>query len=146
MLFFILLVFPLIEILVMIQVADKIGWWLLLWLILSAFAGWTLIKEEKMAMVGRLFSSLQTGASPVSAIFDSLRTLLAGVLLILPGIVSDFIAILLLLLPRSKRQTQAAPRSQNPTGGFGAGEEVIIEGEYKREEEKRVSPSRLNDS
>lgn len=138
MLFFILLVFPLIEILVMIQVADEIGWWLLLWLILSAFAGWTLIKEEKMAILGRLFSSLQTGASPVSAIFDSLRTLLAGVLLILPGIVSDFLAIVLLLLPGNKSRPQAAP--QNPTQGSSqSGEEIIIEGEYKREEEKRLN-------
>lgn len=139
MLFFILLVFPLIEILVMIQVAGKIGWWLLLWLILSAFAGWTLIKEEKMAIAGRLFSSLQAGTSPISAIFDSLRTLLAGILLILPGIVSDVLAIVLLLLPGNKSRPQAAPRAQNPAGGFEPGEEVIIEGEFKREEEKRIS-------
>lgn len=133
MLFFILLAFPLIEIFAMIQVADTIGWWLLLWLILSAFAGWTLIQEEKMAIFGRLFSSLQTGQPPSFAIFDSLRTLIAGILLIIPGVVSDFIAILLLLLPRSKSQQQAA--SQGPIGSEG---EVIIEGEYKREEEKRL--------
>ncbi len=127
--FFILLGFPALEIVVLFRVADAIGWWLLPWLILSAAAGWTLIQEERLAMFGRLFSSLQSGQPPGYAMLDSLRTLFAGVLLIFPGVISDGLAVLLLLLPRAK-----VP--QRPMSGES--EEVIIEGEWQREEDKRL--------
>lgn len=125
---FILLGFPALEIFVMAKLASVIGWWLLPWLILSAFAGWTLIQEEKLALFGRLFSSLQSGQPLGYAMLDSLRTLLAGVLLIFPGVVSDVVALALLLLPRPK-----AARSNN-----SAPEDGIIEGEWQREEDKKL--------
>lgn len=125
---FILLGFPALEIFVLAKLAGVIGWWLLLWLILSAFVGWTLIQEEKLAMFGRLFSALQSGQPLGYAMLDSMRTLLAGVLLIFPGVVSDVMALVLLLLPRPK----AIP------GGNPAQEETIIEGEWQREEDKRL--------
>ncbi|MDP2784734.1 MAG: FxsA family protein [Sulfurimicrobium sp.] len=129
---FILLGFPALEIFVLAKLAGSIGWWLLLWLILAAFAGWTLIQEEKMAIFGRLFSSLQSGQPLGYAMLDSLRTLFAGVLLIFPGVVSDAVALVLLLLPRPK-----AMRTGNP-----APEEIIIEGEWQREEGKKLGDRR----
>ena len=125
---FILLGFPALEIFVLAQLAGVVGWWLLVWLILAAFAGWTLIQEEKLAVFGRLFSALQSGQPLGYAMLDSLRTLFAGVLLIFPGVVSDVMALVLLLLPRPK-----ASRSNNP-----APDETIIEGEWQREEDKRL--------
>ncbi|MFN3397562.1 MAG: FxsA family protein [Sulfurimicrobium sp.] len=97
---FILLGFPALEIFVLAKLAGIIGWWLLLWLILSAFVGWTLIQEEKLAMFGRLFSALQSGQPLGYAMLDSMRTLLAGVLLIFPGVVSDVMALVLLIRPQ----------------------------------------------
>lgn len=125
---FILLGFPALEIFVLVQLAGVIGWWLLLWLMVSAFAGWTLIQEEKLAVFGRLFSSLQSGQPLGYAMLDSLRTLIAGVLLIFPGVVSDVIALVLLLLPRPKVVPSSSP----------VPEETIIEGEWQREEDKRL--------
>lgn len=126
---FILLGFPVLEIFVMAQLAGVLGWWLLLWLVLAAFAGWTLIQEEKLAVFGRLFSSLQSGQPLGYAMLDSLRALFAGVLLIFPGVVSDALALLLLLLPRTKM-------SRRPVAGEDG--EVIIEGEWQREEDRRL--------
>lgn len=126
---FILLGFPALEIVVLFRVADSIGWWLLPWLILSALAGWTLIQEERLAVFGRLFSSLQSGQPLGYAMLDSMRTLFAGVLLIFPGVISDILAIILLLLPRSK-----VP----PRPATGDSEEIIIEGEWQREEDPRL--------
>lgn len=128
--FFILLGFPALEIFVLFRLADSIGWWLLPWLILSAVAGWSLIQEERLAVFGRLFSSLQSGQPLGYAMLDSLRTLFAGVLLIFPGVISDVIAVILLLLPRAK---VVPPRSV-----AGDSEEIIIEGEWQREEDKRL--------
>ncbi|MEN6584903.1 MAG: FxsA family protein [Sulfuricella sp.] len=125
---FILLGFPALEIFVLVQLAGVIVWWLLLWLVVSAFVGWTLIQEEKLAVFGRLFSSLQSGQPLGYAMLDSLRTLLAGVLLIFPGVVSDVIALVLLLLPRPKVVPGSSPVQ----------EETIIEGEWQREEDKRL--------
>lgn len=126
---FILLGFPALEIFVLAKLAGIIGWWLLLWLILGALAGWTLIQEEKLAMFGRLFSALQSGQSLGYAMLDSLRTLLAGVLLIFPGVVSDVMALLLLLLPRPKALRRPAAEESG---------DIIIEGEWQREEDKRL--------
>jgi UPF0716 protein FxsA len=128
--FFILLSFPALEIFVLFRVAEAIGWWLLPWLILSAAAGWTLIQEERLAMFGRLFSSLQSGQPLGYAMLDSLRTLFAGVLLIFPGVISDVLAVILLLLPR--------PKVPPPLARDAGAEEVIIEGEWQREEDKRL--------
>lgn len=127
--FFILLGFPALEMVVLFRVADLIGWWLLPWLILSAVAGWTLIQEERLAMFGRLFSALQSGQPLGFAMLDSLRTLFAGVLLIFPGVISDGLAVILLLLPRAR---MPPPRSRD------TGEDVIIEGEWQREEDPRL--------
>lgn len=136
---FILLGFPALEVFVMVKLAGSIGWWLLLWLIISAVVGISLIQEEKTAMFGRLFSALQSGQPVGYAMLDSMRNLFAGALLIFPGVVSDVLALVLLQLPRP-----AAPRpeaNRPPPGGAGphrepsAADEIIIEGEWQREEE-----------
>lgn len=129
--FFILLGFPALEIVVLFRLADSIGWWLLPWLILSALAGWTLIQEERLAVFARLFSSLQSGQPLGYAMLDSLRTLFAGVLLMFPGVISDGLAVILLLLPRPR----VSPR---PPVREASEDEVIIEGEWQREEDKRL--------
>jgi len=115
------LVFPALEIYTMFVVAHVIGWWLLAWLILSALIGWLLIKEESMAVFGRFLVTTQSGQSPFAAIWDSGRTMLAGLLLIIPGVLSDIIALILLILP-------------NKTGNFtprSANDENVFEGEVR---------------
>lgn len=113
--------FPALEIYTLIQVADVIGWWLLVWLCFSALIGWVLIKEESMAVFGRLAVAVQNGQSPFAAIWDSGRTMLAGFLLIIPGVLSDAIALILLLLPNKSGRINV--RSSHDEG--------IIEGEVR---------------
>ena len=98
---FLLVIFglPTLEIYTLFKVADAIGWWLLAWLLASGIFGWVLIKEESLAVFGRLAVAVQNGQSPFVALWDSGRTILAGVLLIFPGVLSDFVALVLLLWP-----------------------------------------------
>lgn len=118
------LLFPALEIYTMFQVADMIGWWLLAWLIFSAIFGWVLIKEESMAVFGRLAMTVQSGQSPFVALWESGRTILAGVLLIFPGVISDAIALVLLVWPSKS----APPGSRNmPDDGIIEGEGRVIE-------------------
>jgi len=118
----ILLAFPMFELYLLVQLAAVYGWWLALYLLFAAIAGWALILEERRVVFGRLFHILQSGHHPVVALLTSARKLLAGVLLILPGVLSDIIAVLLLLIPM-------------PSGGRRLPvEDDVIEGEWQRED------------
>ena len=118
----ILLGFPLLELWAALLLAQKIGWWLLAWLVGAVFIGVTLIREEQFAIFGRLMGAVQQGQNPLRAIFSSGRVMLAGLLLIFPGVISDAFALILLMWPR--QPIQAVQKSD------------VIEGEFRREEEK----------
>ena len=120
--------FPVLEIYTMIQVAGVIGWWLLAWLIVSALIGWTLIREESLAVFGRLAVAVQNGQSPIAAVWDSGRTMLAGLLLIIPGVLSDVLALILLLLPN--KSGRIGPR--------GSSDDGVIEGEVRVIEAEQI--------
>jgi len=120
----ILLGFPLLEVLVLVRLAQTLGWWVLAWVVLSACAGMALIKEARFTLLARLAAGLAEGEFSIAALSHSARTVLAGLLLIFPGVVSDLIAITLLLLPGPRMAKQRAPR--RPAQG------VLIEGEFRR--------------
>lgn len=120
----ILLCFPALEIYTLFQLADVVGWWLAVWLIASALFGFLLIREEKLAFFGRLVVGMQSGQHPFAAMFDSGKTLMAGVLLIFPGVISDAIALILLLIPSRKPKTPVNSTQETD----------VIEGSYRREE------------
>lgn len=123
---FAVLGFPALEIYTMFQLADVIGWWLLAWLLASALLGTALIKEESMAVFGRLAMTVQNGHSPFVAIWQSGRNILAGVLLIFPGVISDAIALVLLIWPgRSVKVTKGSVQDD----GIIEGEAFVVEAE-----------------
>src|SRR5271154_1097603 len=95
----ILLGFPVMEAVVLVRLAETFGWWVLAWVVLAACAGMALIKEARFALVARLAAGLAQGHFSISALTDSARTVIAGLLLIFPGVVSDLMALTLLLLP-----------------------------------------------
>ncbi len=120
-----LLSFPVLEAIGIFWVADAIGGWVLLWLLLAAVAGVMLIRVERLAWGARLLFSVQSGAHPLAALFASGRMLLAGGLLVFPGFISDAIALVLLLMPGTWGRRRADPlRPAN---------DDILEGEFKRE-------------
>ena len=123
-LFAILLGFPLLEAVVLVRLTDTLGWWILAWMVLAAVAGMALIKEARFALVARLAAGLAQGRFSIVALTDSARTVLAGILLIYPGVVSDLIALTLLLLPGPRLVTESAVRRER-RGTF-------IEGDFRR--------------
>lgn len=120
----ILLGFPLLEAVVLVRLSHTLGWWVLAWVVLAACAGMALIKEARFALVARLAAGLAEGEFSITALTHSARTVLAGLLLIYPGVVSDLIAITLLLLPGPRPARQAVRRVHH--GG------VLIDGEFRR--------------
>jgi UPF0716 protein FxsA len=119
----ILLGFPLLEAVVLVHLGRVLGWWLVAWLVLAACAGAALIKEARFAMVARLAAGFARGEFSIAALTDSARTVVAGLFLIFPGVISDVIALMLLLLPGRRTVAEAAP----PRSG-GA----LVEGEFRR--------------
>jgi UPF0716 protein FxsA len=120
----ILLGFPLLEAVVLVRLSETLGWWILAWVVLAACAGMALIKEARFAMVARLAEGFAQGRFSIVALTDSARTVLAGLLLIFPGVVSDLIALTLLLLPGPRFVADSGARRQR--GG------TLIEGEFRR--------------
>jgi len=120
----ILLGFPLLEAVVLVRLSQTLGWWVLAWVVLAACAGMALIKEARFTLLARLAAGFAEGEFSITALSHSARTVLAGLLLIFPGVVSDLIAITLLLLPGPR--VAAQPRRRPPSEG------ALIEGEYRR--------------
>ena len=119
-----LLGFPLAEAIVLVRLGEVLGWWILAWVILAACAGVALIKEARFAMVARLAAGLAHGRFSIAALTDSARTVLAGLLLIFPGVLSDLLALAVLLLPSPRVALE--PAARRATQG------TLIEGEFRR--------------
>jgi UPF0716 protein FxsA len=120
----ILLGFPLLEILLLARLAETHGWWVLGWVVLAAIAGVALLKEARFALVARVGAALAAGQFSIAAFVDSARTVLAGLLLIFPGVISDFLALTLLLLPR---------RLPEPVHAHARAHGDVIDGQFRRE-------------
>lgn len=120
----ILLGFPLLEAVVLVRLSETLGWWLFAWVLLAACAGIALIKEARFAMLARLAAGLAQGRFSIAAFTDSARTVVAGFLLVFPGVISDLIALTLLLWPGPRMATESVSRPRS--GG------TLIEGEFRR--------------
>ena len=124
-----ILAFPVAEIWILVNLMQQYGWWVVLYLLVIAVLGLQLIRDEKMLFSGRMMQSLMQSGNPVKAIFGSARNIIAGVLLIIPGIMTDVIAAVLLLLPiNNKAKSPSAYQSEK------AANDDVIEGEFRRED------------
>jgi UPF0716 protein FxsA len=99
-LFVLFIAVPLVEIAVLIQVGqwlgvlDTIG----LLLLISLLGVW-LVKREGAGTLRRIREELSYGRMPTDGLIDGGLLMTAGVLLLVPGFVTDFFGLLLLLPP-----------------------------------------------
>lgn len=127
--------FPLLEGAVLYRLGQGHGGWVVAWLLFAAIAGIVLIKQARFSLITRLASELSRGQFSLSAIIDSFRTVVAGLLLIFPGIISDVMALLLLLLPirEPAYQYSSARADRYPAPNRDVDRSGVIEGEFRRE-------------
>ena len=99
--FVVLVVAPAVEIFVAIQVAGAIGWGLvLLAIVVFAFIGFSVMRRAGAGWWNALRVGAASGQAPDGrAAAHSALLFLAGLLLFLPGFVSDAVGLLLLLPP-----------------------------------------------
>jgi UPF0716 protein FxsA len=129
----ILLAFPFAEIFLLIQLGDEYGWWLLLYLVVIGYLGLQLIRGEKLLISAKMMQSLSSGGNPIKTMLGSARNMVAGVLLIIPGIITDIIAVVLLLIPISKPSLNTTTNNQYQQSTYTkAANDDVIEGEYTK--------------
>jgi UPF0716 protein FxsA len=89
---------PLLEIAVFIEVGGIIGLWPTLALIvLTAVLGSWQLRAQGLATLARGRASMDRGELPARELFDGLCLLVAGVLLLTPGFVTDAVGALLFI-------------------------------------------------
>ena len=119
----ILLGFPAVDIFVTIRFAEWTGVPVWFWLGAGFVAGWALLRNERVTFRAKSHAALSGHAPLLSSLLDSGRKVLAGILFLLPGIITDVAALLLLALP-----INLTSRLQTQTSGGGE----VINGEYRR--------------
>jgi UPF0716 protein FxsA len=144
-LLFLFILFPLLELAVLIKVGSSIGVLpTLLLLVAGALAGGFLLRIAGPATVWRARTHLLAGEPPEEEMLDGLLLALGGLLLLLPGFISDFFGLLCLLpfsrhLLRQRLGRRAAPRSEPFEGARGSepgtARPQIIEGEWQRHDD-----------
>ena len=100
MVLFGLIAWPILEIYVFIQVGEWLGWINAVLLFLGAGVGglW-LMRAEGISLLMRARTQMQNGVAPIDQAFDALCLVAGGVLLLLPGFLTDIAALILFLPP-----------------------------------------------
>jgi UPF0716 protein FxsA len=130
------ILWPLAEILGLVVVAAAIGvGWTVLALVGTGVLGILVIRVLGAASLAELQGALVRREPPTGALVRGACVLLAGMLLIVPGFLSDVVALLLLIPPLRTgllgtlwRRWPRGPSGRPGSGGSGG--PVIIEGDY----------------
>ena len=158
--------FPILELVLMFKVGAAIGVVpLLLLLIGMAIVGGLLLRWQGLALARRAMDQLARNEVPVQSMIDGIGLSLAGFLFLLPGMISDALA-LLLLVPAIRRPLvgrllgmaaargkgassrgdawppeRPGPEARDPHRSE-ASDGVVIDGEFERLEERTIRPGR----
>ena len=91
---------PIVELYVIIQVAQVIGGWeTLALLIVESILGAWLMKRQGRGVLARIQTSLDAGRMPTKELVDGGLILFAGALMLTPGFITDILGFFLLVPP-----------------------------------------------
>ena len=134
---------PLAEIVLLVKAGETIGFWpTIALLVAAAVLGLAVIRARGATMVGRVFGAMGDGRLPFEPMLDSYAVIVAGLLLIMPGFLSDAIGLLLLIPPVRhallRRTVPAAMRQRRvitPRGSPQAPRPTVIDGSFEHIDE-----------
>lgn len=153
------LALPLLEIALLIKLGQILGFWpVVLTIVLTAIAGAKIIQTQGLSTFRRMSDALAQDREPHTALAHGALLLLAGVLLVLPGPMSDLAGLVLLLPPVRDvlakalfaravivrgRFEESVYRGGTATTDAHARPhgDTIIEGEFERLDERSVDPA-----
>ncbi len=122
-LFALFIIIPIIEITVLMQVGELIGAWpTVAIVIISAWLGAKYVRQQGIATLQSVQTKMAQGEMPSSEIVTGLMLLVAGVLLVTPGFVTDIFGLSLLVpsVRRSLASTVQKHIKTSQAGAFGA--------------------------
>lgn len=94
------LVVPIAELWVILEVSDYLGAWLTIALLITlSVAGAWLVKREGLGIWRSINEQIRGGQMPTRSLVDGGLVLLAGVLMLTPGFLTDILGLLLLFPP-----------------------------------------------
>ena len=97
---FSIVMLPIVEIVLFVEIGSIIGSFnTISIIILSAFLGIYLIKTHAPTYLADIRNKMIQGIRPDKEIFSGVITFISGVLFLIPGFLTDFIALLLLFSP-----------------------------------------------
>jgi len=140
--FFILI--PLLELYVLIQVGSEVGaLTVVLWTVLSAFLGVYLMRLQGMHTMQKAQEAMQSGQGLEGTMVQATLSFVGGLLLFLPGLISDTIGILLLLPFVRDFLAAQAIKGMTQRGQFRSrySQENVYEGDWQ--EKKPEAPKVL---
>ena len=121
-----LLALPFAELALLIKTGQSIGWWPTLGVLLgAAVLGAAIVSRQGLAMAHRVQEAVARGRPPVGPVLDGAFMLLAGTLLIVPGFITDAIALALLVAPIRRWVARAGVRRLLGRGYFEVGAQGV---------------------
>ena len=153
----ILVALPLLELAVLIKTGQRVGFWATFAMVVAAgLLGAFIVSRGSLGVLRRATQALEQGRPPVADTLDGAFLLMAGILLITPGFITDFIALLLLISPLRHALARWTVLRAIQRGGLaesfsadgkasgqaagpspsGEGKGPVIEGEFERLSEK----------
>ncbi|MBL4758775.1 MAG: FxsA family protein [Rhizobiales bacterium] len=89
---------PLIEIALFVIIGDRIGvLWTIVIVIATAIAGTSMLRMQGAGALANARNAMESGQLPVESVADGIFLLIAGILLLTPGFLTDFIGFLLFI-------------------------------------------------
>lgn len=160
-LFILFAVLPIIEIALLVNVGEQIGGWNTVAIVIfTAFVGAYMVRREGISTLMQAQQKMQAGAMPGQEMAEGLLLVIAGVLLVTPGFITDGLGFLLsfpltrpLIAKSVMKQITASAikgQTQGQTSGFyyqsnqqtphsqwqnTANQDDVIEGEYVNKDE-----------
>lgn len=152
---------PFLEVLLLIRIGQSIGVWATVALVLgTGLAGAWVISRQSLAVVTKALEAASEGRPPVGPVLEGLFLMLAGILLVTPGLMTDAVALLLLVPPIRRSMAVWSVRRLMQSGHLytdvqgddwlsdrageprrpPAGPGPVIEGEFERVDDPRPDP------
>jgi UPF0716 protein FxsA len=156
------IVVPMLELMLLIKIGQSIGVLATVALVLTtALTGAYIVSRQSLTVITRTLEAVSEGRPPVEPALDGLLLLVAGALLITPGLITDVLALALLVPPVRRAVARAFVRwllrradvgtatyddtgpgrgpERAPPSSAGLGEGPVIEGEFERVDERPAS-------
>ena len=160
----ILIVLPVAELVLLIKVGQWIGPWRTVGLVvITAFTGLLIISQQSLTVFRQSLEAMSQGRPPVAQVLDGLFLVVAGLLLLMPGFISDAMAVVLLVPPLRRAighwgigsmlahaNVRGDEEVRNPRPGAreawdgGIHDGPIIDGEFERLGERTPQQQRRN--